>query len=383
MSSPLVRSSRSTLTSRAAVAPTRAWLAGSSPGTLSRAGVVRYGPWIRKPRKVSFCVGKNTTSGEPSRGTSRGTPCAVSARNASSTRWPACPRSSSGRSQTNQSSARAARWPWPRAAAAGERDVPARQGRRTPGCSGCVRRSMTVSVIWTPWARSRLMFRRNSRVAGSIRFRAAEISPTAVAAGTVSWSNGKTNRVSGESGTGSRPVLQRLRRGRPDVVVDPEVLGAAVHARGRGVRVHRLEADAELADLREVRGLPALGHPADAPHVGLGERPAVVPDLQPVAEQLERQRGRARVLGVLDQLEDEVGALAVQVPEKIQHGGIPAVPGDVLVADLCVVRWHPGPPSARPPHVSGAGPHAATAKERRRPGASAVDARPPPGATSG
>ena len=58
---------------------------------------------------------------------------------------------------------------------------------------------MTVSVIWTPWARSRVMFRRNSRVAGSIRFRAAEISPAAVAAGTVSWSNGKMNRVSGES----------------------------------------------------------------------------------------------------------------------------------------------------------------------------------------
>jgi hypothetical protein len=36
-----------------------------------------------------------------------------------------------------------------------------------------------------------------------------------------------------------------------------------------------------------------------------------VPDLEPVAEQLESQRGRARVLGVLDQLEDEVGALAV------------------------------------------------------------------------
>ncbi len=341
-----MRSSRSTHTSRAAVAPTRAWLAGSSPGTLSRAGVVRYGPWIRKPRKVSFCVGKNTTSGEPSRGTSRGTRCAVSARNASSTRWPACPRSSSGRSQTNQSSAYADCWPGPRLRVSVMRR-PVRAGKA--GVSGCVRRSMTVSVSWTPWARSRLMFRRNSRVAGSIRFRAAEISPTAVAAGTVSWSNGKTNRVSGESGTGSARFAGGLRRGRPDVVVDPEVLGAAVHARGGGVRVHRLEADAELADLREVPGLPALGDPADAPHVGLGERPAVVPDLQPVAEQLERQRGRARVLGVLDQLEDEVGALAVQVPEKIKHGGIPAVPGDVLVADLRVVRWHPGPPSARPP----------------------------------
>ena len=64
MSSPSARSSRSTPASSAAVSRTRAWFDGSCSGTLSRAGVVRYGPWTRKPRKVSFSVGKKTVSGD-------------------------------------------------------------------------------------------------------------------------------------------------------------------------------------------------------------------------------------------------------------------------------------------------------------------------------
>ena len=40
------------------------WFDGSCSGTLARAGVVRYGPWIRKPRNVSFSVEKNTVSGD-------------------------------------------------------------------------------------------------------------------------------------------------------------------------------------------------------------------------------------------------------------------------------------------------------------------------------
>src|SRR6185503_9395709 len=108
------------------------------------------------------------------------------------------------------------------------------------------------------------------------------------------------------------------------------------------VGVHRLEADAEPPDRGEVTGLGALADPADAAHVGLGERPPVVPQLEPVREQLEGQLGRAGVLGVLDQLEDEVRALAVQLAEQVEHGGVPAVPGDVLLADLLVIGWHPG-----------------------------------------
>src|ERR1700743_1323418 len=60
----------------------------------------------------------------------------------------------------------------------------------------------------------------------------------------------------------------------------------------------------------------------------------------PAGCELEAQLGRPGVLGVLDQLEDEVGPLAVQLAEQVQHRGVPAVAGDVLVADLLVVGWH-------------------------------------------
>ena len=62
-----------------------------------------------------------------------------------------------------------------------------------------------------------------------------------------------------------------------------------------------------------------------------------MPYLQAIVEELEGQLGRARVLRVLDQLEDEVRALAVELPEQVQHRRVPAVPGDVLVTDLRVV----------------------------------------------
>src|SRR5260370_36171083 len=63
-------------------------------------------------------------------------------------------------------------------------------------------------------------------------------------------------------------------------------------------------------------------------------------ELRPVIEKVEGRLGRAGVLGVLDQLEDEVGALAVELPEQVQHGRVPAVPGDVLLADPLIVGWH-------------------------------------------
>ena len=70
--------------SSAAVSRTSAWFDGSCPGMLSRAGVVRYGPWIRNPRKVSFSVGKNTVSGDSATATIR----PPSSRNAISIRCP-------------------------------------------------------------------------------------------------------------------------------------------------------------------------------------------------------------------------------------------------------------------------------------------------------
>jgi hypothetical protein len=132
-------------------------------------------------------------------------------------------------------------------------------------------------------------------------------------------------------------LIARIHRKRADVLLDPEMLARAVDTGGPGVRVHRLEPDAELADLREISGLPALADPADAADVGFGEGPAVVRHFQPIVKQLEGQLGRPGVLGVLDQLEDEVGALAVELPEQIEHGRVPAVAGDVLAADLLVV----------------------------------------------
>ena len=169
---------------------------------------------------------------------------------------------------------------------------------------------------------------------GSSAVRAAAISRAADRGG-----HGVVIEGEDEQGPGGRRPAA-VHRERPDVVLDPEVLVPAVDARRPGVGVHRLEPDAELPDLGEVAGLPALADPADAADVRLGERPAVVPHLQPVGEELEGQLGRARVLGVLDQLEDEVSAIAVQLAEQIQYGGVPAVPGDVLVADLPVIGWH-------------------------------------------
>ena len=154
--------------------------------------------------------------------------------------------------------------------------------------------------------------------------------------------------IEGKDEQGAPAVLAafagRVNGGGPDVHVDTEMLAAAVHARGAGVGVHRFESDAELPDLGQVAGFRALADPAHTPDVGLGERPTVMADLEPITEKLKGQLGRARVLGVLDQLEDEVGALAVQLPEQVQHRGVPAVPGDVLVADRLVVRWHRRPP---------------------------------------
>src|SRR6202012_5520381 len=96
----------------------------------------------------------------------------------------------------------------------------------------------------------------------------------------------------------------------------------------------------EAADLGQVRGLGALADSAPPAHVGLGERAPVVLGLQPVRVQGEGQLGRAGVLGVLDQLENEVGAVAVQVAQQVQNRGVPAVPGDVLRADHAVVGGH-------------------------------------------
>src|SRR5216683_1698584 len=89
-----------------------------------------------------------------------------------------------------------------------------------------------------------------------------------------------------------------------------------------------------------------MSDPADAPDVGVGEGPAIVPYLQPILEELKSQLPLADVLGILDQLENEMRPVAVQLPEEIEHGCIRAVPGDVLRTDLVVVSGHRRPPRA-------------------------------------
>src|SRR6202035_2822975 len=122
----------------------------------------------------------------------------------------------------------------------------------------------------------------------------------------------------------------------PDVTLDPEVLRPAEDPRAVGVGIDRLEADPEPADLGQVLGLRALPDPADAAHVIRREGTAVVPDLEPAGEELERHLARAGILGVLDQLEDEMRSVAVELAEQLEHGCIPAVAGNVVRADLVI-----------------------------------------------
>ena len=183
VSSPSSRSSRSTSPSSVPVSRTRSWLDGSCPGTLSRAGVVRYGPWIRKPRNVSFSVGKDTISGELSTGTRR----PASTRKAISTGGAS---SSARRCQASHSSA-----------VLPSLDSVTRRGPGPPGAGHSeTDRSMTERRTAVPPTRSRPMLRRNSRIRGWTAVSAVEISRAATVAGTVSWSKGKTNSVPAEGG---------------------------------------------------------------------------------------------------------------------------------------------------------------------------------------
>src|ERR1700733_2460978 len=79
---------------------------------------------------------------------------------------------------------------------------------------------------------------------------------------------------------------------RPHVLFDPEMLIRAVYARGLGVRIDRLEADAECADLGEISGLPAFAYPADTANVIFREGLAVVRHLQAIFEELEGELRR-------------------------------------------------------------------------------------------
>ena len=168
---------------------------------------------------------------------------------------------------------------------------------------------------------------------------------------------------------------------RQDVVLDGEVLRSRMHFGPVGVGVHGLEADAEPADLGQAGVLGALADPADAAHVRLVERQAMVPDQEFGGADLEMHRtrtgpGRAPregVLGVLQQFVDEVGAIAVAVGEELAAVVTDprAVLAFVLPADRAIVGGHHGfasvvsrvVSSARPPRPG----RAASSQRTRRP----------------
>ena len=154
---------------------------GSCPGTLSRAGVVRYGPCTRKPRNVSFSVGKDTISGELSQGTSR--PASVRKAISTGGAW-----SRAWRCHASHSSP--------------TRPFLDSVTRRCAPGPATTARSSTDAGTPAPATLSRAMLRRNSRIRSRSAASAVAISLAATAAGTVSWSKGKTNSVPAE-GTAS------------------------------------------------------------------------------------------------------------------------------------------------------------------------------------
>ena len=153
-----------------------------------------------------------------------------------------------------------------------------------------------------------------------------------------------------------RPRDELRRRHRQHVALDGEVLATGMHLGPVGECVHRLEADTEAADLGYARILRALPDAADAPDVGLVERKAEVTDPEFGRAEIEVDRAwsrparpaRQRVLRVLEQFVNEVGAVAIAVRQQpvpvLPHAGPVAV--FVFTADRQVVAGHQG----RRPH---------------------------------
>nr|WP_143728163.1 hypothetical protein [Micromonospora cremea] len=121
---------------------------------------------------------------------------------------------------------------------------------------------------------------------------------------------------------------------------DPEVLVAGVHLGHGGVGIDCLEADAEPPDRGQVTVLRGFADSADAPHIGLVEGPPVVADNEPLRFEYEAHLRRAGVLGVLQQLEDEVRSVGVEALQEAEVTGAFAVFPDVLLADARVVTGH-------------------------------------------
>src|SRR5579884_1350619 len=100
--------------------------------------------------------------------------------------------------------------------------------------------------------------------------------------------------------------------------MNTEMLLTRMNLRAIGVRIHRLEADAELSDLGEVFRLRAPAYTTDSPNIAFVKRASVVKDLESVSVQVERYLCSARILRILQELVDEVRAIGIEPAEEVQ-----------------------------------------------------------------
>ena len=291
---------------------------------MSRAGVVRYGPWTTNPRKVSFCGRKEH---DQRRGLAPDQPPGVNLR-----------AQREGDLDSLIGPAECRKLPFPdepllvasaERTPAGQRNAPAgvRPGGRRPFQHDLLDQSAAADPLDAAQKQQGLDTD-GAKGCGDL---------------LDGDSRGDFGAVEGEYENGPRfgwrlgPAVHRIG---PDVLLDHGILGPAADPRAVGIRVNRLEPDAELADLGQVIRFAALADPADAADVSDREVAPVVPHLEAIGEEREGQVGRTGVLGVLDQLEDEVRALAVELPEQFEYGRVPAVAGDIFRPDLVIISGH-------------------------------------------
>ena len=136
--------------------------------------------------------------------------------------------------------------------------------------------------------------------------------------------------------------------GRIDEGFDSEMIMTRMNFRSIRVGIHGLESNSELPDFGEF--LAAIDDPANASHVGFIERIAVVPDQQSIILDVEGHALRRGgdfppgqgIFGVLQDFEDEVGAVIVEAGQEqgaVLPDALPVI-GPVLFADRGVVARH-------------------------------------------
>lgn len=136
--------------------------------------------------------------------------------------------------------------------------------------------------------------------------------------------------------------------GGPHKTLDGEVLRSGVYFWPLRERIHRLEANPEAPDRGQFLG--ALGDAADAAHIRLVEGLAEMTDTQLIVREVEAngpltapvQPTGESVLGVLKQLEDEVGAVVVAIGQqhRADASDVGAVAALVVGTDRVVVGGH-------------------------------------------